>query len=84
MISTTPSAISHTEKSVVPWPMSATMITASVLTSMFEAIIAAVGSFITLWTVSPAIVPAFFVACLAASSNHAGHVITASVTSVPI
>ena len=44
---------------------------------------AAVGSFIILFTVRPAIAPASFVACLWLSSKYAGTVITASLTGSP-
>ena len=81
--STTPSPISSIETSNVPPPKSKTNTFSSFWLSNPYANAAAVGSLIILFTSSPAISPASFVACLCASVKYAGTVITASFTSVP-
>ncbi len=81
--SKTPSPISRTDISKVPPPRSKTAIFSSAFLSRPYASEAAVGSFIILITLRPAILPASFVACLWLSSKYAGTVITASVTGSP-
>ena len=82
--SKTPSPSSSIEISKVPPPKSKTAIVLSLSDlSRPYAKAAAVGSFIILFTVKPAISPASLVACLCASLKYAGTVITASLTDVP-
>ena len=82
--SNTPSPSSSTDTSNVPPPKSYTRILCelSSLSSPY-AKEAAVGSFIILFTSSPAIFPASLVACFWLSVKYAGTVITASVTFSP-
>ena len=84
LTSNTPSPNSRIETSNVPPPKSYTRIVSdlSCLSSPY-AKDAAVGSLIILSTSSPAILPAFLVACLWLSVKYAGTVITALSTFSP-
>ena len=84
LTSNTPSPSSSIDTSNVPPPKSytKTVCDLSCLSSPYASA-AAVGSFIILSTSKPAILPAFFVACLCESLKYAGTVITALVTFSP-
>ena len=84
LTSNTPSPNSRIDTSNVPPPRSytKTVWVLSCLSSPY-ARAAAVGSLIILSTSNPAILPAFFVACLCESLKYAGTVITALVTFSP-
>ncbi|VUT26204.1 MAG: hypothetical protein MASP_01380 [Candidatus Methanolliviera sp. GoM_asphalt] len=79
----TPSPTSITVTSKVPPPKSRTATLYSPSLPSPYAIAAAVGSFIILSTLNPAISPASFVACRWLSSKYAGAVITAASTFSP-
>src|SRR4051812_44818274 len=82
--SKTPSPSSSTDTSNVPPPRSKTRIVWSAPSlSRPYASAAAVGSLMIRWTLSPAILPASFVASRCALLKYAGTVITASVTASP-
>jgi len=78
------SSMLKSDTSKVPPPRSNISIFFSFFWSMPYAIEAAVGSLIILSTLSPAIVPASFVAYLWASLKYAGTVTTACLTSFPM
>src|SRR3990170_5875034 len=81
--SNTPSPISMSVTSKVPPPRSRTQILPSLFLSRPYARAAAVGSFTSRRTSSPAIWPASFVACRWLSLKYAGTVITACFTGSP-